>query len=107
MFSESRSHNYHLIRQNAVNAVANGMSYLGAIKGLTSNVASSFGISGRGIIQEGNNADIVIWEGDPLEPSIMPLNVFINGENMDLSSRATSLTKRYTHPSDEPNTYKK
>ena len=107
MFSESRSHNYHLIRQNAGNAVANGMSYLGAIKGLTSNVASSFGISGRGTIQEGNNADIVIWEGDPLEPSIMPLNVFINGENMDLSSRATSLTKRYTNPSDKPNTYKK
>ena len=39
------------------------------IKGLTSNVASSFGISGRGTIQEGNNADIVIWEGDPLEPA--------------------------------------
>ena len=36
MFNVSRSHNYHLIRQGAGVAVANGMSYGGAIKSLTS-----------------------------------------------------------------------
>ena len=52
MFSESRTHNYHLIRQGAGNAVANGMSYTGAIMALTSNVAKSFNITDRGILKE-------------------------------------------------------
>ena len=37
MFNAPRDHNYHLIRQGAGVAVANGMSYGGAIKALTSN----------------------------------------------------------------------
>jgi imidazolonepropionase-like amidohydrolase len=79
MFNVSRSHNYHLIRQGAGIAVANGLSYSSAIKSLTSNVATVFDIKNRGSIKVGNHADIVIWEADPLEPSSMPEKVFING----------------------------
>ena len=106
MFSESRTHNYHLIRQGAGNAVANGMSYTGAIMALTSNVAKSFNIPDRGILQKGMKADIVIWENDPLEPSTFPEKVFINGNDMDLTTRSSRLTKRYTDKRDLPNTYK-
>ena len=106
MFSESRTHNYHLIRQGAGNAVANGMSYIGAIMALTSNVAESFNISERGRLQQGMKADLVIWEGDPLEPSTFPSKVFINGNDMDLSTRSSRLTERYIDKRDLPNTYK-
>ena len=106
MFSESRTHNYHLIRQGAGNAVANGMSYIGAIMALTSNVAESFNIPERGRLQQGMKADLVIWEDDPLEPSSFPSKVFINGDDMDLSTRASRLTERYIDKRDLPNTYK-
>ena len=106
MFSESRTHNYHLIRQGAGNAVANGMSYTGAIMALTSNVAKSFNIDDRGILKEGMKADIVIWEDDPLEPATFPIKVFIDGNDMDLTTRSSRLTERYTDKRDLPNTYK-
>ena len=106
MFSESRTHNYHLIRQGAGNAVANGMSYTGAIMALTSNVAKSFNIANRGILQKGMKADLVIWEDDPLEPSTFPEKVFINGNDMDLTTRSSRLTERYIDKRDLPNTYK-
>ncbi len=106
MFSESRTHNYHLIRQGAGNAVANGMSYTGAIMALTSNVAKSFNIPDRGILQKGMKADLVIWEDDPLEPSTFPIKVFIDGNDMDLSTRSSRLTERYVDKRDLPNTYK-
>ena len=106
MFNVSRSHNYHLIRQGAGVAVANGMSYGGAIKSLTSIPAETFGISDRGTLEAGKIADLVIWDEDPLEPSAMPEYVFIGGENMDLTSRATRLTDRYTKNLDEPVIYR-
>ena len=106
MFSESRTHNYHLIRQGAGNAVANGMSYIGAIMALTSNVAESFNIPERGRLQQGMKADLVIWEGDPLEPSTFPSKVYIDGNDMDLSTRSSRLTERYIDKRDLPNTYK-
>ena len=96
MFNVSRSHNYHLIRQGAGIAVANGLSYSSAIKSLTSNVATVFDIKNRGSIKVGNHADIVIWEADPLEPSSMPEKVFINGIETDLTTRSTKLRDRYT-----------
>jgi imidazolonepropionase-like amidohydrolase len=106
MFNVSRSHNYHLIRQGAGIAVANGLSYSSAIKSLTSNVATVFDIKNRGSIKVGNHADIVIWEADPLEPSSMPEKVFINGIETDLTTRSTKLRDRYTKNLDKPNTYR-
>ena len=106
MFNASRDHNYHLIRQGAGVAVANGLSYVSAIKSLTSNAAKVFNIDKRGSIKVGNYADIVIWEADPLEPSSMPQKVFINGIETDLTTRSTRLRDRYTKNLDKPNTYR-
>ena len=106
MFNASRDHNYHLIRQGAGIAVANGMTYGGAIRALTSNVATAFNIQDRGTIKPGKIADLIVWEADPLEPSSMPEKVFINGIDMDLTTRSSRLTDRYTKNLDKPNTYR-
>ena len=82
------------------------MSYGAAFKSLTSVPAETFGMSDRGTLEAGKIADLIIWDEDPLEPSAMPEYVFISGENMDLTTRATRLTDRYTKDLDKPVTYR-
>ena len=106
MFNAPRDHNYHLIRQGAGVAVANGMSYSGAIKALSSNVSKTFKLGQKGLIEEGSSADLMIWDADPLEPSSMPIKVFINGIDTDLTTRSSRLRDRYTKNLDKPNIYR-
>ena len=106
MFNAPRDHNYHLIRQGAGVAVAHGMSYAGAMKALTLSPVEVFSLGDRGQIAQGKIADLIIWEADPLEPSSMPEKVFINGEDIDLTTRMSRLTKRYTKNKDKPNGYR-
>tara|TARA_B100000575_G_scaffold293661_1_gene305825 strand:- start:1428 stop:2690 length:1263 start_codon:yes stop_codon:yes gene_type:complete len=106
MFNAPRDHNYHLIRQGAGVSVAHGMSYFGALKSITSNPAKVFSIENRGYIKPGMYADILIWDGDPLEPSSIPLKIFINGEDIDLTTRSSMLRDRYIKDLDKPNTYR-
>ena len=106
MFNTPRSHNFHLVRQGAGVAVANGMSYEAAIKAITSTPANVFNIDQRGEIKTGYFADIVIWDADPLEPSSMPEYVFINGKVIDLTTRSSRLRDRYTTQPEKPNTYR-
>ena len=106
MFSTQRSHNYHLMRQGSGNAVAYGMSYESAIRGMTLTVAETFKLGNRGSLIEGKIADVVVWDADPLEPSSFPKFVFIDGKLQDLSSRSTRLTERYTNKDDKPSSYK-
>ena len=106
MFNAPRDHNYHLIRQGAGVAVANGMSYSGAIKALSSNVSKTFKLGSKGLVEEGASADLMIWGADPLEPSSMPIKVFINGIDTDLTTRSSRLRDRYTKNLDKPNIYR-
>ena len=106
MFSTQRSHNYHLMRQGAGNAVAYGMSYETAIKGMSNTVAQTFRLNNRGSIETGKLADVIVWDGDPLEPSSFPKIVMIEGKLQDLSSRSTKLTERYTNTENKPSSYK-
>ena len=106
MFSTQRSHNYHLMRQGAGNAVAYGMSYETAIKGMSNTVAQTFRLNNRGSIETGKLADVIVWDGDPLEPSSFPKIVMIEGQLQDLSSRSTKLTERYTNTENKPSSYK-
>jgi imidazolonepropionase-like amidohydrolase len=106
MFNAPRSHNFHLVRQGAGVAVANGMSYAGAIKALTLSPVEVFNLGDRGQIAQGKIADLIIWDADPLEPSSMPEKVFINGKDVDLTSRMTRLTDRYIKNKEKPNGYR-
>jgi len=95
------SHQTRLILQSAGNAVANGVSQAEAIKAITSVPAEIFGLDNLGRLEAGATADLVIWDGDPLEITSAPSMVFINGEEQDMQSRQTKLRDRYLSLEDE------
>ena len=43
-------------------------------------------------------ADVVVWDGDPLELSSAPVAVFIDGVQQSLTTRQTRLRDRYATP---------
>ncbi|MDH5433448.1 MAG: amidohydrolase family protein [Gammaproteobacteria bacterium] len=89
------THNAYLVRQSAGVAVAFGMPKTAAIEAMTINNADVFGIKNYGQIKAGMDADIVVWDGDPLELTSNPDLVLIQGEKQPLVSRATRLRDRY------------
>ncbi|WDI32313.1 amidohydrolase family protein [Hyphococcus flavus] len=90
------THNARLIRQHAGNAVAEGLPYDAAIAALTLNAARMLGVADQlGSLQPGRVADVVIWDGDPLEVTTVPEAVFIDGRPQDLNNRQRMLMERY------------
>jgi len=106
------SRDYSNLRQarlNAGTAVAYGLPYADALAALTANPAKVWGISDRvGSIEVGKDADLVLWNGDPLETSSWPLAVFIGGVQQPEDNRAFQLRDRYaTPPAAYPRAYGK
>ncbi|TQV84892.1 amidohydrolase family protein [Aliikangiella coralliicola] len=95
LFSGGGSHNAYLVRQSAGNAVAYGLPPEVAIEAMTINTAETFGIANYGQLEVGMDADVVVWDGDPLEVTSNPDVVFIQGQKQPLVSRATRLRDRY------------
>ena len=61
--------------------VKHGLSYFDAIKTITINPAKSMGFEDRlGSIDVGKDADLVVYDGDPLEASTNTLITIIDGE---------------------------
>jgi len=90
------THNTRLVVQSAGNAVAMGMPWEAAVDALTVNAAEIFGVSDTyGKMAAGMDADVVVWDGDPLEVMTSPDHVFIMGEEIPLVSRQTKLRDRY------------
>lgn len=95
-FYNGDTYNLRLLPQLAGNAVAAGLPYEAAIAALTVNPAAMFGLDGRlGSIEIGKAADLVIWDGDPLEVTSRPTAVFIDGRAMSMENRQTRLRDRY------------
>jgi len=85
-----------LVRQLAGNAVAHGMPWESALAAITVNPAEIFGLgASRGRIAVGQVADLVLWNGDPLEVSTLAEQVWIAGDAIDMRSRQTELRDRY------------
>jgi len=64
-------------------AVKEGMGEEDALKALTVIPAQILGISHRlGSIKKGKDADLVIWDGHPLDVRSNPVQVFIEGKNI-------------------------
>jgi imidazolonepropionase-like amidohydrolase len=83
-------------RFNAGNAVSHGLPFEAAIAALTVNPARIFGMGGQfGELRAGAAADVVVWDGDPLEPLSSVTAQFINGQQQDLTSRQILLRDRY------------
>ena len=58
------------------------------------------------MIVPGFDADIVVWDNDPLELMSNVEAVLIGGEMQDLSNRQDELTDRYLKEKDKPNSYR-
>ena len=90
------SHNLRALRQQAGVAVANGLAYDAAISALTRNPAQIYGLGADlGVLAAGRVADVVIWDGDPLEVTSAAEAVFIGGVRQDLDNRQAALLRRY------------
>ena len=94
--SDNGAHRARETRYNAGNAVANGMTYEGALRAITINPATIFGVADRsGSLEAGKDADVVIWSGDPFEPLSQPSAVFVRGQQQSMTTRGTELRDRY------------
>lgn len=90
------THQVRLLPQHAGVAVAHGLGWAEAFNAITLNPAKIFGV-GRdyGSLEIGKVADVVVWDGDPLEVMSAPDMVFIAGVEMPMVSRQTKLRDRY------------
>jgi imidazolonepropionase-like amidohydrolase len=84
------------MREGAGVAVANGLPYADALAALTVGPARILGIDRRaGTLAPGSDADLVVWDGDPLEPGTAPTLVMVAGREISLATRQTLLRDRY------------
>ena len=106
---DNDSHLARLATQIAGNAVANGMDFDEAMRALTTAPAEIFGMTGLGVLAPGARADVVGWDGDPLDVTSAPSAVFIDGEAQPMESRQTNLRDRYRtiDESQKPMAYKR
>jgi imidazolonepropionase-like amidohydrolase len=90
------AHQARLVLQLAGNAVANGLPWDAAFAAVTKSPADMFGVGREfGALAPGRAADVVVWDGDPLEAASAPTAVFIEGRETALVSRQTRLRDRY------------
>lgn len=75
---------------------AAGLSWGQAFASISSIPAAISGFGGRyGVLARGAAGDVVVWDGDPLEVSSAPVQVFIDGVEQPLDNHQTRLRQRY------------
>ncbi len=78
---------------------ASGLSWGEAFAAITSGPAEIAGLGGEiGSLRPGRRADVVIWDGDPLELASGVEAVWIDGVAQSLETRQTRLRDRYRTP---------
>jgi len=88
--------NVRNVRYEAGNAVAYGMNRDYALRAITLTPAELFGVADRvGSLQQGKDADVVVWSGDPFEFATEPEHVFIRGREVTAPTRQDLLEQRY------------
>jgi hypothetical protein len=93
---EFAAHNARKVRQEAGNAVSHGLPWEAGLAGLTSAPAAALGLGDQlGRIEPGLIADLVLWDGDPLEVTTLAEQVWMRGRAMPMRSRQTELRDRY------------
>jgi imidazolonepropionase-like amidohydrolase len=98
----------HNLKQFAGNLVAItkvpghvGLDWGKAFAAITSKPAEAIGMAGEiGSLRPGRRADVVVWDGDPLELSSVPVAVWIDGKQQPIDSRQRKLRNRYLAPSE-------
>jgi imidazolonepropionase-like amidohydrolase len=83
------------LREGAGLAVANGLPYAEAVKAITLNPLAIWDTPRAGTLAAGGDADLVVWDGDPLEPSTNAIAVIVAGRSVSTRSRQSELVRRY------------
>jgi len=85
------------MRQRAGNAVAHGgLPWEAGLAALTRIPAETFGVGDEiGTIEVGKRADLVLWDGDPLDIIHLAEQVWLGGQAQPMRSRQTQLRDRY------------
>jgi imidazolonepropionase-like amidohydrolase len=97
---------YRNTRQLAANLVATthepgetGLDWGKAFAAITSKPADALGLGSEiGSLRPGRRADIVIWDGDPLEARSGAVAMYIDGKPQPLTNHLTELRDRYANP---------
>ena len=80
---------------------ATGLTWDEAFAAITSMPAKIMGMDAQlGSLKSGRKADVVIWDGDPLELTTVAVSVYIDGDKQDLSNRQSKLAERYRNPTE-------
>ena len=102
MIDDNDARQIRLLPQQAGNLVAMakvpgavGLTHAEAMASITSAPAAIFGLGDMGSLAAGKRADVVVWDGDPLELASAPVAVMIDGKPIALVSRQTKLRDRY------------
>ncbi|KMS55428.1 amidohydrolase [Novosphingobium barchaimii LL02] len=75
---------------------ATGLTWGEAFAAITSVPAQISGFGGKlGVLAPGAAGDVVLWDGDPLELSSAPVEVWIDGVKQPLASHQSRLRARY------------
>jgi imidazolonepropionase-like amidohydrolase len=95
------------LRQEAGNAVAYGLPYEEALRAVTLYPAQIFGVADRyGTLEPGKVANVVVWDGDPLELLTNVEHVIIRGQQVPMASRETMLRDRYMNLDENARSYR-
>jgi imidazolonepropionase-like amidohydrolase len=106
MINDDETRQIRLLTQYAGNLVGigrvpghTGLSWDEAFASLSSHPAEAIGLADEiGSLRPGRRADVVIWDGDPLELATGVDAVWIDGVRQDLTNRQTRLRDRYRQP---------
>lgn len=84
--------------QQAANAVAYGLPYDEALKGVTLYPAQIFGLADQiGTLETGKVADVIVTNGDPLELTTDVRYLFIKGQLTSTDNKQRALYEKYLH----------
>ena len=78
---------------------ASGLDWGQAFATITSKPAAAIGLDNEiGSLRPGRRADVVVWDGDPLELSSAPVSIYIDGVAQPMVDRQMKLRDRYAIP---------
>jgi imidazolonepropionase-like amidohydrolase len=90
------AHGAHNLRQLAGNAVAYGLSRRAALRALSLEPSTAFGMAQNyGSLAPGKVANFSVWNGDPFELSSWATHVVVRGAPTSTRSRQDALFERY------------
>jgi len=96
-FASFDAHNSRNLPYQAGFATAFGLSYDEALKAITLNAAEIWGVADKlGSLDVGKTANVVVANGDPLDMKTDVKQVFIDGQEIPMSSRQTRLRDQYS-----------